>query len=750
MEGVAAGLNLLADVPVPLVGQFLKFYAWGINECVTMLRQIDDTLRETCIRLVNAGITDFAVYQKYEPQVQALLKKKQQDELARRAARAVAEKKRRLERKKAQIEEFCLTGDPLVDAEKGFTRFVQQVVEAVEGCAGRRGNYTSQFDSMLRRLKTYPREGCDALFELTEPRDKLEEQYTGWVDGLIAAAKTTVEATQAHLPILREASDSCTSAERALNYVQYVVDDIGDEQEQQTFSGLRSNITQLRSQIEGLKGGIPAGEQVTTREEALQRLTDISTTYNRVAQATLLSTDASDILQGANDFKQAMLTKLAELEATLPAAGIPYNYVRSWYPYGTTLSADAVTEAIRGFPRSVEPHFQSPTVAANVVEREEEDEFGETVLKTYYQFVEAGPHTTFDVSVEPAGIVSASLEEIRGLSAGRSTVTVSTPGYPPATIVLGRLYTPSEYNSLQLGTVEREFTYYVHEFAGLTLDPSQVDLFVPASEWDSAEDEQLVDVDYNFIGTSAYDKNPPEGSLTVNSSNELAVSVEDARIKKPYYGFGSFNLVAWEPGESTVTFNIVDDAGDTLASEGLTATSNKVRVFADTYSLEGVPLETTPEGYPIHRTHAWVHAGQVMELRVEVEGPINMSGYECRWDKLMGSGIYPELDSAVTAFVGNTSTNYLRVPADVKPGYTTYWLEVSIRASGAYNNVFEGVVPGIQVRHARLNQASLFLGFAEGEEPHLLNELHLFTSRTGYRAEVEIFPAGYFTDLSIR
>ena len=112
LEGVAAGLTVLADVPVPLVGQFLEFYAWGINECVIMLRQIDETLRETCIKLVNAGITDFAVYQKYEPQVQALLKKKQQEELAKRASRAVAEKKRLLERKKSRSRRFASQAIP--------------------------------------------------------------------------------------------------------------------------------------------------------------------------------------------------------------------------------------------------------------------------------------------------------------------------------------------------------------------------------------------------------------------------------------------------------------------------------------------------------------------------------------------------------------------------------------------------------------------------------------------------------------
>ncbi len=194
-----------------------------------------------------------------------------------------------------------------------------------------------------------------------------------------------------------------------------------------------------------------------------------------------------------------------------------------------------------------------------------------------------------------------------------------------------------------------------------------------------------------------------------------------------------------------INFNIVDDAGDTLASQALQATSNEVRVFAGEYSLEDIPLETTETGTPINRIRAYEHAGHVMELRVEVDGPINMSGYECRWDKLLGSGLYPEVDSAVTAFVGNTSTNYLRIPADTMLG-SAYWLEVSIRPSGGYTDVFEGVVPGIQVRYAKVNGTSFFVGFAEGEQPHLLNELHLFTSRTYYRAEIEIFPAGYFTD----
>ncbi|MBN2060625.1 MAG: dockerin type I repeat-containing protein [Deltaproteobacteria bacterium] len=756
LEGVASLLDTLSCAPVPLVTDFFGWYATGIRQCVTLLKQLSVQIQQTCLLAVKEGDLDFALYNGGEEVVQELLRKQRQDALAASAAKTVARRQAWLKRKAQEIDSFCPTGNAETDPGKGFSLFVKGLVEALEKGVGKEGEFAGQFD----RILSYTKFRYRALFEVTVPRDRLEEDYSTWMAGLVVAAKETLATLQAHVPLLREAADKVAAAQRALNYVRYIVADIGDDTEKETLSNLDGTAPPLWTLIGTLKTGIPSGEPVLTREGALQRFDDLVADHDRVATATQLRDDASEFLQQAMDFRQAMLDKLTAWKAAQPTAGTPYQTITS-RPETTDLSADAVTEAVRRFPRGVDPRLQCRTVVKNVVEREEEVD-GKTVLRTYYQFAEGGPHFQFDTAGDPQGILSAAPEAVTGLKGGYGSFTASTAGYPSFSYSLGVDYPTSDV-TLQEGTLERKFSSTVHEYQGITLTPSVVRLFTPSTEWDTASDSTQVSVKYDFSKGTAYQVNPEEGNLRVTSSNEAVIGVEDARITHPHYGFGTFNLLAGEPGECEVVFSIVNDLGneihsstvddpaDVLAARSLTVKSNRVRIYAGNVSLEGVPMEFTDEGAVILRGGVKVNAGDTLELRVDVEGPGDLSGYECQWLRYPGLTLYPEVEYPVTAFVGDVSTNRLKVPVGTKPG-TSFYMMVKIRPSGSATPVFTGVVPGVQVAPAKLSQVSLFVGFpgedpSLPEEPRLLNELHLFLSRTLYQPNVEVFPAGYFSDV---
>ncbi|MBN2239870.1 MAG: Ig-like domain-containing protein [Dehalococcoidales bacterium] len=753
LAGVADAFDAGSSyVPVPLVGDFLGFYATGIRTAVTLLQQLDQELREMCIAAAippnpsddDAFYLDFSVYTRYEEQVQALRKKREQDLLAERAKRAVQRKMAKLERKKAEMEAFCVTGNVTDDAEKGFTLFVQRVVERVEELGGRGVRYEYQFDALVRSVKRQYR----TFFEITSPRDALEAQYSGWIDDLVQDAKDTVAATCAHLPILRQTQSNLTEAERALKYVKNIVGVVGDETDEQTRTDITANITWLKGETNVLKEpSIPAGTPVNTKEEAEQRLAWIRADYDKSGNATTLLNESVTVLQQANDFKTNIMNKLADAKAQMPV-GIPYR-VSYWSETLEYVSADAVTELVVGYPRSIEPGFY---IEAYVAHLETEIIDGEEV--PYYWFEEGQSSVSLDYTVEEEGIVSLDDTSgelvVTGVGAGTTGVAASVMGKTNFTFGFGEggHYSQSQFESLQDDLLSRTIDFSVHEYTFTEIDPLSMELFTTSTEWDEALDNAMIDSEPHFMRTYAYDRRFEEGQVIPDVSNPAAVYVEPRSIIQAYQGPGTFTVYAVDPGYSDINFDIIGLDDSVLATTPIPVTSSRVYVYSGNVSLEGVPLETTAEGYPVNRIRAYVHAGESMELRVEVDGPANLDEYECHWHRLsIPSYHYPEVLYETTYFSGNVSRNWLQVPVDARPGTTSYWLEVEICLSSyPYTKVFEGVVPGIQVRYPKLSQSSLFVGMAEGEIPRLMNELHLFKGRTGYRTEVEIFPAGYFID----
>ena len=602
----------------------------------------------------------------------------------------------------------------------------------------------------------------------------MEAQFSQEMTTLVNSAKFTIADARVLQAILKEASAISGLASRQLEEVEFIVDRKSD-------FAIRAKISEVNTEISRLgQQTFTSTERVETFEGALARFRQIRDGYAGLAgDARATVTQAKSALALA----QAYVGEVAGEWLGSGARGTPYPDFRFPNPkvvfeFPDRLSADAVAQAVLGDPRIGQVRVGFATAVSEAVQVEVDG-----ILETRIRFSEGARHTTAIFSADPAGVVSLVGETITGVKAGKATVTASTQGLLTHPII-DFLYTPEQFDALGRGPIGRSRTVTVREFVGIEVAPSdcsscifvfrqffchkqahqagpfEVDLFVPANrkDWihgDENENRLKMDLRFEttpdrFTGVNTFTLEANERNMTRTSSNpEVAHIVAKARD-------GNRNvLIGGEPGTAVISLGIVDGAGVVVHEDPLRVSYNEVQVSVNNFSREGLGLSDGKA----RGQEAPVHAGQLAELKVEIDGKTDMSAYEVHWTPHWDPGpTQPELENLITPFSGSTSINRLRVPIDHEPNSPpfSYDLRMEIYPRGDLSKpVYSIFMPGIHTMPARLAEVRLLVGAVSGEEPITTAELHLFTSRINMVpefgpvqevAEVQILPKAFFID----
>jgi len=329
-DGISAVSALLKELPEPgpSLTAFFEFYAEGIYSAARMMEKLSEELRQKAIELAEIGEWDFSLYPGAisDEEIREIRKMKQQEMLARRAKVAVEAKRAHLEAKRKQIEEFVNIGYP---------DFIRRFVQEVQSQAGKEGCTTMSLYHLVKNLRrTY-----HLVFELTDPRDALEEQYSEELNNLLESAEQAINGSSDYLHILGRAALVCQAAEDEL----YSVKEIPDRKDDSSISG---KIAEIRSKIEELRNKkISFGGDITTYDRALARFGKIKLQYLELkSEAEEIAEEAEAVLEEASNYKEEVIEEWEERgsdeEAAEGEAGIPYAIQLGLVE---TLSADDVS-----------------------------------------------------------------------------------------------------------------------------------------------------------------------------------------------------------------------------------------------------------------------------------------------------------------------------------------------------------------------------------------------------------------------
>jgi hypothetical protein len=747
-DGISAVSSLLKELPEPgpSLTAFFEFYAEGIYSAVRMMERLSEELRQKAIELAEIGGWDFSLYPGAisDEEIREIRKMKQQEMLAKRAKVAVEAKKARLEAKRGQIEEFINSGYP---------NFIRDFVQQVESLAGKgRGAYILK--AKIGKLK----EDYNLVFEVTDPRDAMEKQYSDELEELFQRAGQTIDGTTDYLSILSKASSLCITADNEIYYVGEIPDREDD-------SGIKAKITEIRGKVEELRNREVSFEgEVVTYEGAMERFGEIKRKYEGMkSEAESILEEAQNLLQMARDYKDRVIRKWEERGSDEEAAGgdaaIPYA-IEGFAGSPVTLSADDITQRLLGIPRSMKLNITVLTVVVKQVLVAVKESYYDpetkkwkerTVMRRYYEFSE-GPRMTTGVSLAslPRGIVSTSSERIKGIRKGKTTVTASVHGYKRKPS--GRLR-PEEYYSLPMGEIEVERLFYVMEYAGMKFEikvgdyeedyhqVSKADLFI--SEIAGIKDSNTAWIKPTFMFETPGGRSNRSLKAINRNSVGVVTSDDDVIPVVDYWGdWECYYVEAEKVGVSVLTFFVMDEEG-----KAIRGTEREI-----TLRVSGMELQVNEK----RRENLWwdVRAGDIARVEIKLKGNADTSEYEWRWIKLWYGG-YEDilLLNETTAFSGKSTANFISLSPRAPLWPITARAELWHRGWNQKMFVWSF---GIEIKPPKLKRVVLKVRYTrwngsdwtpdESASLLQLKELHLFPWPFRKSRGVELIPIGYFSD----